>query len=57
MNAKLAAIQVNRRLFSSDGFVGNLFVALVGLCGPFMDSGYSKVCPSLTIGSGDSSLT
>lgn len=42
-NVKRAAIQVDLKTVSSHGFMINLFVALLGFAGPFMDAQYSKV--------------
>ncbi|GAA5972811.1 hypothetical protein JCM11641_003951 [Rhodosporidiobolus odoratus] len=36
LNAKRAAMRVDPRTVSSEGFVGNLHAVLLGLCGPFM---------------------
>ena len=42
-NHKRRALQVDKRLVSSDGFMMNITVVLDGLCEPFMDATFSKV--------------
>ena len=43
VNHKRRAMQVNKKLVSSDGFMINVTVCLDQLCEPFMDASFSKV--------------
>ncbi|GAA5865602.1 hypothetical protein JCM8547_007662 [Rhodosporidiobolus lusitaniae] len=43
LNAKRAAMQVDRHTVSSESFVGNLHAVLLRLCEPFMDAGFTKI--------------
>ncbi|GAA5886450.1 hypothetical protein JCM16303_001413 [Sporobolomyces ruberrimus] len=43
LNAKRAAMRVDPRTVSTEGFIVNLHTVLLGLCEPFLDAGFTKI--------------
>ncbi|GAA5952757.1 hypothetical protein JCM3765_002266 [Sporobolomyces pararoseus] len=43
LNSKRAAMRVDPRTVSTEGFIINLHTVLLGLCEPFLDAGFTKI--------------